>query len=287
MSATTNQNKPASKFSLLLHPVKIILPGVITSVIVATISYFFFTGPKQVKGRASSEAWEALQQYEELHTQSMDHAICDATDQSRYAKNTLHVIDATCANLEILKNESNLDTRMLSIINIVYDTYKNMKVETQKMQDSIFYYETAFNKGLLADTDYNAITERIVSDYGSEVTYLKERDNSSIASLFQQLTNIYGEKKFPVHAEQTDEEKRKLIPAKWKLVGSDVLLNFKEDGTASWGGEKLHWNYADNKINLTFDSDQSKMTLIINRISAIAINAEMNVNNKTIMACRQ
>lgn len=176
-------------------PIKLILPGIIVSLIGLTASNVIFNDPVKIRGRNSRTAWDNLMRYEKIYEDNTAELTCIYNQGigTSYFKDMIHLQEMTVENLKKLGDDKDIDKLVAAIINLRIDTYTQLKNITTGFIDSLtilaskryFPFDTAgINQNI---SDQTALQK----EYIAEKTHISVRDTSIIKKLGGELQKNY------------------------------------------------------------------------------------------------
>ena len=244
-----------------ITPIKLVLPGIIVSVIGLFASNYIFNNPEKNRAKATYSTWKVVTQFEDLFEKNADLIPCrsDSFNQVQMKKDLLHLIEMTRQNILDLKAADNIDKRLAAIINLKIDSYNERRKNTETYLDSMdsLYYESIREN---YDTEKELeLTSWIQVKFHDENAHITNRDTAVINSILNDLTKNYNSyvDSFKVeNKKQTAQEIQSYSIGKW-LTTDNVLINVNKDGTG-------HWKHVlmDTSFTWTFDTSMiSKDTL--------------------------
>ncbi|MBP6431182.1 MAG: hypothetical protein KA319_05400 [Ferruginibacter sp.] len=180
--------------STTAHIAKNITIGVISSVLAAALIYFFLNNPvkeeRKKKKEATVRAWKSYQQNRKIFSDVMTN-MKHNDDIERSKSNISHEIDATITNMLNIKNESNIDQRLLSSIDITVDQMKEIKsVLLKYYDDMVLYIEN--NPNLSETQVVKYILEDAAPKLQNQMIDLKQRDSLRLTTIKTDLVNEYN-----------------------------------------------------------------------------------------------
>ena len=124
-------------------PIKLVLPGIIVSLIGLTASNFIFNDPVKLRGKHSLAAWDHLVQYQKIYDQNSEALTCQYSSSigDYYFKDLIHLQEMTIENLKMLKEDKDIDKIVGAIINLRIDTYTQLKNLSVKFIDTLMYWD--------------------------------------------------------------------------------------------------------------------------------------------------
>ena len=230
-----------------ITPIKLVLPGIIVSVIGLFASNYIFNNPEKNRAKATYATWKVVTQFEDMFEINSDLSPCrsDSFDQAQMKKDLLHIIEMTRQNILDLKDADNIDKRLAAIINLKIDTYNERRKNTEAYVDSVenLQYKDE-NKQIELLSSYQ-VKLHDESDHNSN------RDTAVINSILNDLTKSYSKyvDSFKVeNKKQTVKEIQSFIIGRW-LTTDNVIIDVNKDGTGHWKHVLL-----DTPFTWTFDT---------------------------------
>lgn len=185
----------ALKSEHFITPIKLVLPGIIVSLIGLTASNVIFNDPVKIKGRNSRTAWDNLLRYEKIYEDNTEELTCIYNQGfgTKYFKDMIHLQEMTLENIKKLGDDDDIDKLVASIINLRIDTYSQLKNITTKFIDSINYLgNLRYMEEDTAGINENIRTQTVLQrDYIAEKTHITLRDSSIIKRLGNELQKTY------------------------------------------------------------------------------------------------
>lgn len=184
----------AENSSTTAHIAKNITIGVISSVLAAALIYFFLNNPvkeeRKKKKDATVRAWKSYQQNRKIFSDVMA-KMKHTDDIERSKSNITHEIDATINNMLNIKNEPNIDQRILSSIDITVGQMKDIKPILLKFYDDMATYVTT-NQNLTEDKFLKYMMEDAAPKLRNQMIDLKQRDSLRLATIETDLKKEYN-----------------------------------------------------------------------------------------------
>src|SRR5512147_2128720 len=99
-------------------PIRLVLPGIIVSLIGASAGYYIFNNPDKIRGANSRAAWNNLVKYETIYSENAEVITCEYNGNigDQYFKDLVHLQEMTVQNLKMLRDDKDIDKLMASII---------------------------------------------------------------------------------------------------------------------------------------------------------------------------
>jgi hypothetical protein len=283
-------------------PIKLVLPGIIVSVIGLFASNYIFNNPEKNKAKATYATWKVINQFEEMLDVNSELLPCRsaAGNQIQLKKDFIHLYEMTRQNLVDLKSEEKLDKRLSAVLNLKIDTYDELKKQTEVFLDSAGLIQSMVKNKELDSSSQNGIISGMQTRYINNLNHILYRDTSMIISILGQLNHNYSSyvDSFLVAAEkiQSFEEVKKLIIGTW--LSTNVTFEFRPGGTGNWmetdlkTGEEtdldLTWIIKDALVTISLKNGKQR-EFLIQKVGAELMTfsfADKDDNIITANACR-
>ena len=225
-----------SKFTLksehFTTPIKLVLPGIIISLIGATAGYYIFNNPEKARAKATYATWQVIRQFEDMLDKNSDLLPCNtpANEQVQLKKDFLHLYEMTRQNMEDLKSEEKIDKRLSAILNMKIDSYNELKRITEGFLDTVQMVNAEVVRGALSAEQKNYIISKMQAEYVAGLTHISQRDTIMIANILKELNQSYSsyvDSFLIVERIQNLEEIKKLVPGKW-VTTDPVKFHFRQ-----------------------------------------------------------
>ena len=292
------------KSSKITGPVKLVLPGIIVSLIGGTLGVLVFNNPTKTKGKATQEAWHSVIQYEKIYddniiitTRYFDYETIEGL--KKYKADIMHQIQMLSENFKNVKEEKNIDNRLLAIINCKVDTYGQILKLTDLYLDSLIKIEVDRQKHIPTvnetvdsyDEKATRLSVEIMNDYNRQRQHLIDRDSSTINNVLKQLTDSYVTflYKYYFTPRLPDEYKTtsKYLPGSWEflLIGGGFTYEKNKQGSLTLydGYTRTGTWLLDDDFNLVLTNEARDSTFTYNvvnisdRTIRLAINDSMQL----------
>src|SRR5436190_15502348 len=247
----------ALKSEHFITPIKLVLPGIIVSLIGLTATNYIFNNPEKNRAKATHATWKVLTHFDELFETNSDLVPCrsDSFNQIQMKKDLLHLIEMTRQNILDLKDADNIDRRLAAIINLKIDSYNERRINTEIYLNDVdsLIVEAARKK-------YNTekqleLNSKIQVRFYDENDHISNRDTAVINSILNDLTKSYGSyvDSFKVNTNrQSVEEIQSFSLGRW-LTTDNVVIDVDRNGTGHWKFEEM-----DTDFTWTFDTSLVK-----------------------------
>jgi hypothetical protein len=257
-----------AKFSMkadsFLTPLKLILPGIIVSLVGASAAFFIFNNPSKIKAKQTFTSWKVIKEYEAAYSRSAEDAICASEDfnQIQFQKDLTHLLGVLIRNLEDLKNEENLDMRLQAFLNLKIDRYTDAKKLTEVFLDSVIKLNSAAEINPY-DEKVKKDAQDLQVDFATEMEHVEARDTNELKRITYALNKEhidYTKDSFILDLPriQTASQVRQNFIGKWRFPEVKITIEFKKDKTGTWeeSGQthNLQWTMDDRTVTLYVDN---------------------------------
>ena len=249
-------------------PIKLILPGIVVSMIGLLANNYFFNNPEKTRGKNSRVAWDNLSQYEGIYTDFSEQINCqyDGQFNDEYVDDLLHIQEMTSENLKTLKDDKDIDKQMATILNLRIDTYAKLKSTSKAYFDSIFIVYN--NLSVDNKNDWQAIAARLNEKYTKAINRIYYRDTSIISMLGSELRKKYNDFKtvtFSFTPGNSLKDLNKNIIGRWSLLTTHEVLRFENNGKGIWTSDTInqafHWKLDSTILTINFENNSPPVTL--------------------------
>jgi hypothetical protein len=239
------------KFSLkadhFITPIKLVLPGIIVSLIGASAGYYIFNNPKKNKAKATYSTWNVIRQFEQSFEENADLIPCrlDTFDQVQFRKDYLHLLEMTRQNILDLKNDDNIDKRLTAIINLKIDSYNETKKISENFLDSFVVIKNELGTGQYTPEQELAVTSYMQQMYFNDLIHISNRDTAVITSILNDLTKSYADYVDSFKVEQKIQPVKELqtnVIGKW-FTTDKVSIDIKKDSNGHWKQEAFETDF--------------------------------------------
>ena len=240
-----------------ITPIRLVLPGIIVSVIGLFASNFIFNNPHKIKAKATHATWKVVTQFEDMFEINSDRVPCrlDSFDQIQWKKDLLHIIEMTRQNILDLKDDDKIDKRLAAIINLKIDSYNERRKITEAYLNNL---DSLNNEIISRNYDLEKqfeLTSALQVKFHDESEHISNRDTAVINSILTDITKSYIDyvDSFKVeYKKPTAKEIQESVIGKW-LTTDDVLIEVNKDGTGHWTHSLM-----DTSFTWTFDTTMIK-----------------------------
>jgi len=287
-----------SKFTLksehFTTPIKLVLPGIIISLIGASAGYYIFNNPEKNRAKATYSTWKVVKQFEDMLEMNSDMLPCSSGDQVQLKKDYVHLLEMTRQNMEDLKSEERIDKRLSAILNMKIDSYGELKKLTEVFLDSARTVGIMESKGLIVPDQKTAIISQMQMQYVQDLSHIINRDTSMTKNILKELNQSYSsyvDSFTVVDRTQTPEQIKRFIQGKW-ITSDKVTIDIQPAGLGHWAHTSLEsdftWTLTENilTIKLTKNSKQVIFEIIKINDHVITFAFDQNGNGVIANACR-
>jgi len=237
----------ALKSEHFITPIKLVLPGIIVSLIGLTATNYIFNNPKKNKAKATYNTWNVIRQFEESFEENSDLIPCrlDTFDQVQFRKDYIHLLEMTRQNILDLKDDDNIDKRLSAIINLKIDSYNEIKKITEAFLDSFLVIKKELNNGLYTNEEQLTVTSYVQYNYLNELSHISNRDTAVISGILNGLTKSYIDY---VDSFKVEEKTQPIKELQTNVIGNwyttdKVTITIKKDNSGHWKQEGLETDF--------------------------------------------
>jgi hypothetical protein len=259
--------------------------GIFTTV--AAYAIINFTGigkkdqTKKIRKDATEKAWQSINDYINYADQKFKTIACFNCDEQEMKKEMLRELDNYSAKLINIKEDKNVDDKMLSIVDIIRQRFLDMKEPIARFYDSITASKTlSMEERLKAGPRY----QQQLNDNIAKVT---NRDTSEIQNFLRDVNKTF-KVELGLTALQGNYDST-VLARKWKIECA-FEIEFKKDGSIIWtenGSEYTgKWKLNDKKLDITLDNGQ-EFHYTIQQLGEkfMLFDTELNGTKFTMGAC--
>src|SRR5688572_10447170 len=230
-----------------ITPIKLVLPGIIVSVIGLFASNYIFNNPKKNKAKATFNTWNVIRQFEESFEENSDLIPCrlDTFDQVQFRKDYIHLLEMTRQNILDLKDDANIDKRLMAIINLKIDSYNETKKISEKFLDSFLVVKNELSAGQYTPEEELIVTSYMQQNYFNELAHITTRDTAVINSILNELTKSYIDYVDSFKIEQKTQPIKELqtnVIGNWYTTDK-VAIDIKKDSNGHWKQERFETDF--------------------------------------------
>jgi hypothetical protein len=290
--ATSSSSK---YYNAIMSPVKMVLPGIIVSLVGGAAGFFIFNNPVKIKARSTYATWNVITEYEKMFARNVEDAYCtgESLDQLRFRKDYSHQLDIIIQNMQDLKEEGNTDKRLNAVLNVKIARYGEAKKITEDYLDKIL---PLTNQATLNTIDSSLINKikLMQENYMEDLAHIETRDTNMIKDIALQLTQSYKKYTQPFAASfrysQDINEIKKYIIGNWHMVELGAKMNLKADSSGAWEEagtvHNFKWTLDQNIMELKFDGEEHHFYFI--KINEKLMNfLWQEKENALVLGCRR
>jgi hypothetical protein len=229
--------------------------GIFTTV--AAYAIINFTGigkkdqTKKIRKEATEKAWQSINDYINYADQKFKTIACFSCDEQEMKKEMLRELDNYSAKLTNIKEDKNVDDKMLSIVDIIRQRFLDMKEPISRFYDSI----TA-SKSLSMEERLRA-GPRLQQQLNDGIAKVTNRDTSEMQHFLQDVNKTFKvELGLNALKENFDSS---AIARKWKIECA-FEIDIKKDGSITWTENENNftgkWKLDDKELEITLDNGQ-------------------------------
>ena len=259
--------------------------GVFTTVVAYAIINFIGLGKKdyskKIKKEATEKAWLSANQYLNYANEKFKTIACFSCDEEEMKKELMRELDIYSNNLKNIKNDKDVDDKMLSAIDRIVQQFTDMKPLYENYFDSVLILKkfSEEKRMELSQPMQMRFIERLATlqtkDTSEIINYLKDVNEQHHTSLKYELTK--------------NEYDPTALTGKWKIeCAADLVFNI--DNTIRWTeGENSFpgkWTFADKKLNIKLDNGQVFNFIILQLSQKMLIYLNTD-NNALLSGCKQ
>lgn len=225
-----------------ITPIKLVLPGIIVSVIGLFASNYIFNDPVKIRGRNSRTAWDNLIRYEKIYSENSEAITCDYNGNigEKYFNHLIHLQEMTTENLKLLRDDKDIDKLLSAIINLRIDTYSQLKTMSRNFFDTLSRIDK--KQSLLKEpndsTEVNELTKTqadIQQEFVANSNHIYLRDSAIIKNLGEELKKNYKNFKdvtFNLVAPISTKSFSDKLIGHWSLLTNQIPVQIEIDSTS-------------------------------------------------------
>ena len=264
-----------AKFSLkadhFITPIKLVLPGIVVSLVGASAAFFLFNNPAKTKAKQTYASWNVIREYENAYTKSTEDAICLAEqfNQVQFQKDLTNLLGVLIDNLKDLKDEENIDMRLKAFLNLKIARYTDTKRITEVFLDSVIKLNRLAEL-YPNDQQIKDDAQDLQVSFSIERDHIQTRDTNELKRIAFELnkehTKYTDSFQLDLPKFQTAFEIKQNLAGKWRFPEVDLIVEFKKDKTGSWDGlgmkENFQWIMTDKTITMYIGNEVYNFILI-------------------------
>lgn len=264
-----------AKFSLksehFITPLKLVLPGVIVSLVGASAAFFIFNNPAKNKAKQTYASWKVLKDYETAFANGFEESFClnENIDQVQFRKDFTHFLEVLINNLDDLKKEENTDMQFKAFLNLKLARFNDSKKITEVFLDSVIKLNQMAEL-YPNDPGLQKEAQKLQEDYAFDLAHIETRDTNELKRIAFALNKEH--KRYTdsflldLPKEQTIAEIKQGFIGKWRFPEVKATVEFKKDKTGIWEelGKEIpfQWTMADRVVTLYFDNETHNFYLV-------------------------
>ncbi len=286
------------KFSLraehFITPIKLILPGIIVSLVGASAVFFIFNNPDKNKAKQTYASWNVIREYEAAYLKSSEEAIClsDPFDQIQFQKDLTHYLGVLIDNLEDLKNEALIDMRLKAFLNLKIARYTDAKRITDAFLDSVIKLNRALE---LSPNNQHIMDEArdLQINFATEKDHIETRDTNELKRLTLALNkdHIKYTDSFLLDLPrlQTEAEIQKNFVGRWYFPEAKAIIDFKKDKTGTWEelGQTFNIQWTMDEKTVTIRLENEVYNFLVVEATPSKLSAFWKERNFVLIGCRK
>ena len=287
-----------SKFSLKAEhfttPLKLVLPGIIVSLVGASAAFFIFNNPDKNKAKQTYASWNVIREYEAAYLKSSEEAIClsDPFDQIQFQKDLTHYLGVLIYNLEDLKDEALIDMRLKAFLNLKIARYTDAKRITEAFLDSVI----KLNKALALSPDNQNIKDEardLQINFATEKDHIETRDTNELKRITLALnkdhTKYTDSFLLDLPRLQTAVDIQKHFVGRWYFPEVKAFIDFKKDKTGTWeeAGQTYNFQWKMDEKNVVMNIENEVYNFIVVEATSSKLSAVWKERNFVLIGCRK
>jgi len=259
--------------------------GVFTTVAAYAIINFVGIGKKDTtkknKKEATEKAWLSANQYLNYANEKFKTIACFSCDEQAMKKELMRELDIYSNSLNNIKNDKDVDDKMLSAIDRIIQQFTDMKPLYEQYFDSILILKTFDLEKRIE------LSQPMQMRFIQNLAAIQSKDTSEIVSYLNDV-NKRHHSSLKLEMTKLEYDSTALV-GKWKIECAADLA-FNKDSTINWKeGEnefKGKWSLIDKKLHINLDNGQVFDFILIqlSHKMLIYLNTE---NNSLLSGCYQ
>lgn len=176
---------------------KKILISVISTVLAAVIIFYFIEQqkPKSQRKEATLRAWDSYKQNRDIFQKSMTELgtamqTGGVSDLATAKTQAFSEIDMSVSNLGNIKTQSNVDDRLLSLVDVSINQINDAKDILGQAIDKL----SQIDENSLTDEQKQNIGNQVLTEAANELAQIKNKDKIRVTTLKEALCKEYGGK---------------------------------------------------------------------------------------------
>jgi hypothetical protein len=263
---------------------KNILIGVFTTVAAYAIINYAGIGKKdntkKIRKEATVKAWQSVSDYINYADQKFKTISCFSCDEQEMKKEMMRELDNYSAKLENIKENKDVDDKMLSIVDIIKQRFMDFKNPM-----TVFYDSVTIIKSWSRDAQLN-ILPLLQQNLDAGLTRIVNRDSSEFKNFLSDVNKTYKLKLEQITTKDVYDPSA--ITRKWN-IGCITDIDLQKDGRFTWKGNGADftgtWLFKDSV--LTFQSNTETLKYTVQQLTPkfMLMNYEINGAIITLGAC--
>ena len=286
------------KFSLkaehFITPIRLILPGIIVSLVGASAVFFIFNNPDKNKARQTHASWTVLRDYEKAFSRGFEESFClnEDIDQIQFRKDFSHLLEVLVNNLDDLKKEENTDMLFKAFLNLKIARYNSAKRITEVFLDSVIKLN---EQAALYPDDQSIKTKgsELQKAYTADLSHIETRDTIELkriaVALNKQHLKYTDSFLLDLPRVQTIDEIKRNFIGKWRFPEVRATVEFKKDSTGIWNeletDHTFKWTMKDRTLTLNFENESHNFYMA--EATATKLSAIWEERSFVVVGCRK
>lgn len=229
--------------------------GIFTTVAAYAIINFIGIGKKdttkKIRKEATQKAWQSVSDYINYADQKFKTIACYSCDVQEMKKEMLRELENYSAKLTNIKEDKNVDDKMLGIVDIIRQRFLDFKTPIGNFYDSII----ALKQQPLDEQTF--AMPRVQQYLNDEIAKIVNRDSSEFKNFLNDVNKTF--KLDLMQIPLADAYDSTAIARKWKIE-CVFDLDLKNDGSLLWqeGGNDFtgKWKLENKVLTINLDNGQ-------------------------------
>lgn len=264
---------------------KTIIIGVLTTVLGTAAVYYlgFHENGDGGRKKATETALRSVFQYEQFMEKAMINYACNSEDPDMESS-FLNEIDQVRLNMQNIKNEKDVDNRVLSIVDRRMSSLQEMRNSAEAYFQSI---KTLAEDKQIPEVETQARSIQLQVDFTNKVNQIAAREKAFIRDIYTGLDKDYhfDFKIEPLNISVTEES----LAGRW-LINKYVKWEVKPDHGFTWDFDQQHyegqWSLKGDTVHLQFSHPETA-TFKITRLYKDFLVYQNLDDQSTAEACRK
>ena len=286
--------KFALKADHFITPIKLILPGIIVSLVGASTAFFLFNNPEKNKAKQTYASWNVVREYENAYNKSAEDAIClsEQFDQVQFQKDLTNLLAVLIDNLKDLKGEENIDMRLKAFLNLKIARYTDSKRITEAFLDSVIKLNRLAEL-YPADQQIKQDAQDLQKNFSTELEHIQTRDTNELKRITLELNKVHTKYtdsfQLDLPKAQTAFEIKQSFAGKWRFPEVDLVVEFRKDKTGNWDGlgmkQNFQWIMTDKTVTMYIGNEVYNFILV--ESTASKLTAVWKEKKFVLIGCRK